>query len=154
MYVHYTCSAQNNSRPLVNFLPNDRNDLAKQLIVCHNDLTIGLNKVEGSMLRVTYTLFTLVLILPHVKENWKWSAKVSSMAFWLFSALYMHMHTRDLLMSAHTCTGTWTRTCTCTYIHVHIHVYMYMYMLCEKCRFGPSSDFCAQSSDSSSMQKS
>ena len=58
------CSAQNNSPPLVNFLPNYQNDLAKQLTVGHNDLSI---KVEVSMLRVAYALITLVSISPDVK---------------------------------------------------------------------------------------
>ena len=33
-----------------------QNDLAKQLIVCHNDLTIGFNVVKVSMLRVAFAL--------------------------------------------------------------------------------------------------
>ena len=64
MYIHvHVCkptvtesSAQNNSRPLVNFQPNYQDDLAKQLIVGSNDLSIGFNKVEVSMLRVSYAL--------------------------------------------------------------------------------------------------
>ena len=61
----YTCtyipcgSAQNNIRPSVNFQPYYQNDLAKQLIVGHNNLTIGF---QGYTCTVT-----LVSILLHVK---------------------------------------------------------------------------------------
>ena len=41
---------------LVNFPPNYQNDLAKQLIVGHNDQLIGFNQVEGSMFRVVHAL--------------------------------------------------------------------------------------------------
>ena len=45
IYLSIVYSTQNNSRPSVNFRPYYQNDLAKQLIVGHNSLTIGFNRV-------------------------------------------------------------------------------------------------------------
>ena len=109
-------SAQNNSRPSVNFRPNYQNDLAKQLIVGHNDLTIGLNGLRGQCSGL-YMHYYIVSILPHVKfllctvKNWKMVCQ--SVWAWHFGYFVHWNHALP--------------TCTCTYMYFpSIHMYCCM----------------------------
>ena len=93
-FFHTSNSAQNNSRPSVNFRPYNLNNLAKQLTAGHNNLTIGFNRFFMVHMHyyISVNLATYKVLALYCQKLKMVCQTVRAWHFWLFCALHPTTH--------------------------------------------------------------